>query len=48
MRSDIETRIRPSEDGIMIIDLGRPEDTTRFNFIGQHEALLNDDAVIII
>jgi CRISPR-associated protein Cas2 len=47
LRTDIETLIRPSEDSVMIIDLGRPEDTTRFLFIGQHEQLPTDEAVII-
>jgi hypothetical protein len=32
----------------MIIDLGSPDDTTRFVFIGQHEPLPNDDDAIIV
>lgn len=47
MRGDLETRIRTPEDSVMIIDLGRPHDTTRFLFIGRHEPLPSDDAIIV-
>lgn len=47
MRSDIETRIKSSEDSVMVIDLGRTDDSTRFLFIGQHEPLPANAAVIV-
>jgi CRISPR-associated protein Cas2 len=47
MRSDIEDRMKPSEDSVMVIDLGRPEDVSRFLFLGRREALPTDDAIII-
>jgi len=47
MRSDIETRIKSSEDSVMVIDLGRTDDSTRFLFIGQHEPLPANEAVIV-
>ncbi|HET8682390.1 MAG TPA: CRISPR-associated endonuclease Cas2 [Micromonosporaceae bacterium] len=47
MRSDIETRIKSSEDSVMVIDLGRADDSTRFLFIGQHEPLPANAAVIV-
>ena len=47
MRGDIEVRIRPSEDSVMIIDLGKAGDTGRFLFLGHHEKLPASDAVIV-
>lgn len=39
MRGDLEILIKHTEDSIMIIDLGRPEDVSRFSFIGYHQKL---------
>ncbi len=47
MRTAIEARMKPSEDSVMIIDLGRAGDSTRFLFLGHHEKLPGSDAVII-
>ena len=47
MRGDIEVRIRPSEDSVMIIDLGKAGDSGRFLFLGHHEKLPASDAVIV-
>jgi CRISPR-associated protein Cas2 len=47
MRGDIEARMKPSEDSVMVIDLGHPEDPSRFLFLGHHEKLPTTDAVII-
>lgn len=47
MRTDVEARIKSSEDSVMVVDLGRPDDPRRFLFIGTHEELPNDDALIV-
>lgn len=47
LRGDIEVRMKPSEDSVMIIDLGRAGDSTRFLFLGHHEKLPTSDAVIV-
>jgi CRISPR-associated protein Cas2 len=47
MRGDIETRIKPSEDSVMIIDLGKAGDSSRFLFLGHHEKLPVSSAVIV-
>jgi CRISPR-associated protein Cas2 len=47
MRTDIEGRIKSSEDSVMVVDLGRPDDPRRFLFIGVHEELPSDEAVIV-
>lgn len=47
MRVDLEARIKPSEDSVMMADIGRPDDTTKFLFIGVHDDLPTDDAIII-
>lgn len=47
MRVHLESRIKSSEDSVMVIDLGRADDTGRFLFIGQHEELPDDEATII-
>jgi CRISPR-associated protein Cas2 len=47
MRGDIEDRMRPSEDSVMIIDLGRAGDSERFLFLGHHEKLPASTAVIV-
>lgn len=47
LRADIEARMKPSEDSVMVVDLGRAGDSTRFLFLGQHEKLPDSGAVII-
>jgi hypothetical protein len=47
MRVDVEGRIKLSEDSVMVVDIGRTDDTTKFLFIGVHEDLPHDDAIII-
>jgi CRISPR-associated protein Cas2 len=47
MRGDVEVRMKPSEDSVMIIDLGRAGDTSRFLFLGHHEKLPSSSAVIV-
>jgi CRISPR-associated protein Cas2 len=47
LRTDIEARMKLSEDSVMVIDLGRAGDSTRFLFLGHHEKLPGADAVII-
>ena len=47
MGGDIEVRIRPSEDSVMIIDLGKAGDSGRFLFLGHHEKLPASGAVIV-
>jgi CRISPR-associated protein Cas2 len=47
MRGDVEARMKLSEDSVMIIDLGRPGDSSRFLFLGHHERLPTSSAVIV-
>jgi CRISPR-associated protein Cas2 len=47
MRADIEARMKLSEDSVMVVDLGKGGDSTRFLFLGHHEKLPASDAVII-
>lgn len=47
MRGDLEGRMKITEDSVMVVDLGRPEDTGRFLFLGHHERLPTTDAVIV-
>jgi len=47
MRGDIEDRMKPAEDSVMVIDLGRTGDATRFLFPGHHQRLPSSGAVII-
>jgi CRISPR-associated protein Cas2 len=37
MRGDVEARMKKTEDAVMIIDLGRAGDSSRFLFLGHHE-----------
>jgi CRISPR-associated protein Cas2 len=46
MRVDVESRMKSSEDSVMVVDLGRADDS-RFLFLGQHEPLPGDEAIII-
>lgn len=47
MRADIESRMKQSEDSVMIIDLGAAGDSSRFLFLGHHERLPTSAATII-
>lgn len=47
MRGDIEERMKPSEDSVMVIDLGRAGDSARFLFLGHHRNLPSSAAVIV-
>jgi CRISPR-associated protein Cas2 len=47
LRGDLETRIRQSEDSVMIIDLGKAGDSSRFLFLGHHEKLPVSTAMIV-
>lgn len=47
LRGDIEVRMKQSEDSVMIIDLGRAGDSSRFLFLGHHEKLPASSAVIV-
>jgi CRISPR-associated protein Cas2 len=47
MRSDIEDRMKASEDSVMVIDLGRAGETGRFVFLGYHRRLPESGAVIV-
>lgn len=47
MRADLESRMKMTEDSIMIIDLGAPSDSSCFQFLGHHEKLPTSSAVII-
>jgi CRISPR-associated protein Cas2 len=47
LRGDVEARMKVSEDSVMIIDLGRAGDSSRFLFLGHHEKLPASSAVII-
>lgn len=47
MRGDVEARMKTSEDSVMIIDLGRAGDSSRFLFLGHHEKLPTFSATIV-
>ena len=47
MRGEIETRMKPSEDSVMVVELGRAGDSSRFLFPGHHEKLPTSSAVIV-
>lgn len=47
LRTDLESRMKMTEDSIMVIDLGRAGDSTRFLFLGHHEKLPGAAAVIV-
>ena len=47
MRGDIEDRMKPSEDSVMVVSLGRAGDSTRFLFLGRRERLPGSAAVIV-
>jgi CRISPR-associated protein Cas2 len=47
LRGDVQARMKTSEDSVMIIDLGRAGDSSRFLFLGHHEKLPASSAVIV-
>lgn len=47
MRADIESRMKQTEDSVMIIDLGAAGDSSRFLFLGHHQVLPAPGAVIV-
>ena len=47
MRGDVEARMKPSEDSVMVIDLGQAGDSSRFLFLGHHDKLPVSSAVIV-
>jgi len=47
MRGDVEGLMKASEDSVMVIDLGQAGDTSRFLFLGPHQKLPDDRAVVI-
>jgi CRISPR-associated protein Cas2 len=47
MRGDLELLMKPSEDSVMIVDLGTADEPGRFLFLGQHEKLPTSSAVIV-
>jgi len=47
MRGDVEALMRTTEDSLMVVDLGRPDDASRFLFIGPHAPLPTEKAVIV-
>jgi CRISPR-associated protein Cas2 len=47
MRADIESRMKQTEDSVMIIDLGAAGDSSRFLFLGHHEKLPGSAATIV-
>jgi CRISPR-associated protein Cas2 len=48
VRGDIEAIMKPSGDSVMIIDLGRAGDSSRFLFLGRHERLPSASAAAIV
>ena len=47
MRADIESLMKPSEDSVMVVELGHAGDASRFLFLGHHEKLPVCTPVII-
>jgi CRISPR-associated protein Cas2 len=47
MRGDIESRMKHTEDSVMIVDLGAVGDPSRFLFLGHHEKLPASGVTII-
>jgi CRISPR-associated protein Cas2 len=47
MRGDLEAVMKPSEDSVMVIDLGVGGDSSRFLFLGHHEKLPSAGPVIV-
>jgi CRISPR-associated protein Cas2 len=47
LRGDLEQVIRPSEDSIMLIDLGREDNPSSIVFLGRHNRLPTREVTII-
>jgi CRISPR-associated protein Cas2 len=47
MRGDVETRMKFSEDSVMVVDLGHAGDSSRFLFLGHHDKLPSSSALIV-
>jgi len=47
MRGDLEYLMKPSEDSVMIVELGQAGDSSQFLFLGQRETLPASAAVIV-
>ncbi len=47
LRTDLEQLVKPSEDSVMIVDLGVIDNPTRILFIGQHPRLPDGGATIV-
>lgn len=47
LRTDLEPLLKPSEDSVMIVDLGPANATSRFLFLGQHDELPSGEALIL-
>lgn len=47
MRGDVEVRMKQTEDSVMVVDLGRAGDSSRFLFLGHHEKLPAVGAMIV-
>lgn len=47
MRGDVEERMKPSEDSVMVVDLGHAGDSSRFLFLGHHQKLPSSSALIV-
>jgi CRISPR-associated protein Cas2 len=48
MRRDVELLMKPSEDSVMVVDLGPAGDSSRFLFLGQHERLPSPGRAAIV
>lgn len=47
LRSDVEARMKLTEDSVMVVDLGNAGDSSRFLFLGRHEKLPVSGALIV-
>jgi CRISPR-associated protein Cas2 len=47
MRRDLLALMNQSQDSVMIVDLGQPDDTSKFLFLGVHEKLPTAGVVIV-
>jgi len=47
LRADLDQAIRPSEDSVMLVDLGGSDSPSRIVFLGQHLRLPDRGATIV-
>ena len=47
LRTDLDQIIRPSEDSIMLVDLGAETSPSRIVFLGQHQRVPGHGATIV-